>query len=210
MGVAERLIQVRKELKKTQGEMADILNIVQSSYFRYESGASLLNSDKLNELHDNLGINIHWLLTGQGNMFTNINGQEEYYSVPVLDVISKNSDQRKGTELIVHTIQIGIEFREFWGQNVCALRIYGDSMIPTIDRDGWVLVLKTNSITRPEGIYVFLQDNILRCKRVQKDMIGGIHLLSDNKLYNDEHYTIDTLFKDLKIIGEVVGIINRS
>lgn len=64
----ERLLLLRKGLKMTQTEFADILNIKQSSYASIESGRNSLTDRNAELLSNKLGINKNWLLTGLGDM----------------------------------------------------------------------------------------------------------------------------------------------
>lgn len=64
----ERLKTLRKILNLNQDKFSKKLRIAQTSYSSIEQGKRNLSSTILISL-DNLGINIHWLLTGNGEMF---------------------------------------------------------------------------------------------------------------------------------------------
>lgn len=56
------LSKLRKENKKTQQEMANVLNIRQTSYASYESGANEPNIEKLIKLADYFNVSIDYLV----------------------------------------------------------------------------------------------------------------------------------------------------
>lgn len=62
-GVAERLLQARKQAGTTQREMAEHLGISLNTYLRTESGRRALDVNELARLAE-LGVDIGWLLTG--------------------------------------------------------------------------------------------------------------------------------------------------
>ena len=214
--VGERIAEVRKNQRMSQRAMAVVFKISQGSYQKYESGDSLLNSEKLDILCREFKININWLLTGDGSMFydeedKNNLSTNKHYRVPVLGVVAEaGTGILNEYEMIAETTEIGLEFKSYWGKDLCVLRIVGDSMLPTIDNNGWVLVLRTSTIEKHEGIYIFLHNNILRCKRIQVDFEGAIRVISDNKLYDMEVYNTDTLYDSVSVIGEVVGILKKT
>jgi len=63
-----RLKQIREELRKTQKEMAALVGGHESTWQKYERGDSLPGSEVLQSLA-NLGFNINWILTGEGEMY---------------------------------------------------------------------------------------------------------------------------------------------
>jgi transcriptional regulator with XRE-family HTH domain len=63
------LKQLREMLGKTQKEMAEILNVSLRGYQMYEEGKSNLPPAKMVLLAQKFGVNLHWLLTGEGEPF---------------------------------------------------------------------------------------------------------------------------------------------
>jgi transcriptional regulator with XRE-family HTH domain len=65
--VARRLVQVRDALEWSQEGFADQMGVSRRAYQRYETGE---RSPKLRQLQGlaEVGVNVHWLLTGQGRM----------------------------------------------------------------------------------------------------------------------------------------------
>lgn len=67
MSIGERMKQVRQRLGLTQATMAEETGITLVSYKRYEGSKAMPSADAL-ESFSKLEINLHWLLTGDGEM----------------------------------------------------------------------------------------------------------------------------------------------
>ncbi len=211
MTYGERLRKARKLMNLSQQELGERLDIKTMIVSRLETNETNLKAPILTRL-DELGINIGWILTGKGDIFKNdkLELVRDSYSVPIVEVgASAGAGKNNETEVIIGTSEIGVEFKKYWGEDTVIIRVSGDSMAPTIDKNSWILVHKLTDL-KSEGIFVFLHDNELRCKRIQKKGTGEIILKSDNPLYEAESYPKDsTQLGDLILLGEVVGIMNK-
>ena len=58
----ERLIELRKSIKKTQIELADYLGVTQTSYRRYENGEAEPNIERLIKLADYYHVTLDYLV----------------------------------------------------------------------------------------------------------------------------------------------------
>lgn len=106
------------------------------------------------------------------------------------------------------------------GAKLSFLRAKGDSMEPTIVDGALLLVADSNGDLRlPDrppkprnwnapDIYVFLQGDDLRVKRLRKAKQGAIFVMSDNPAYEPEVLLKDDL-KRFKICGRVIWWDNR-
>ena len=72
--VAERFKQIRFNLQKSQMELANMLNVDQKRISRTEQGLQDLNGEFLTSMRKVLGLNINWLLFGEGEMFSETTG----------------------------------------------------------------------------------------------------------------------------------------
>lgn len=61
MQIAQRLIEQRRKYKKTQKDIADILNVNRATYGLYETGVNLPPIDKLVILADHFNVSIDYL-----------------------------------------------------------------------------------------------------------------------------------------------------
>ena len=59
---AERLTELRKQYKYTQRQMADILDISQPSYIRYENDTSEPTQENLVKIADTFDVSVDYLL----------------------------------------------------------------------------------------------------------------------------------------------------
>ncbi len=72
-----RLKQVRAALNMQQGAFAGKLGILQQQLSKYECGFNKPSIEFLIKLSKIFNVNIHWLLTGEGSMFTDKAGEFE-------------------------------------------------------------------------------------------------------------------------------------
>ena len=80
----------------------------------------------------------------------------------------------------------------------------GDSMLPTIKSGDMVMIDRSQTQARFDGLYVFVYDDELFIKRLQK-IPRGFSVISDNPTYR----TFDVLDEEierLRIVGKVVSI----
>ena len=215
----ERVRKIRKEMGLSQSKFGHQLDLATMIISRIESNETGLKAPILAKL-DEMGVNISWLLTGKGSVFkkdpskkspsTEDSNMSTSYSVPIVDVhASAGAGVINEHELMISTSEIGLEFKNHWGLDVVIIRIHGDSMEPTISKNSWILVKKVETL-KSEGIFIFIQDNELRCKRIQKKGSGEIIVKSDNPLYDTEIYPKgSTQLGELTLLGEVVGSIDR-
>lgn len=214
----ERVRKIRKGMSMSQSKFGQQLGLATMIVSRIESNETGLKAPILAKI-DEMGVNISWLLTGKGTMFKKdpakdppieVSNISTSYSVPIVDVqAAAGAGIINEHELMISTTEIGLEFKNYWGLDVVIIRIHGDSMEPTISKNSWILVKKVESL-KSEGIFIFIQDNELRCKRIQKKGSGEIIVKSDNPLYDTEIYPKgSTQLGELTLIGEVVGSIDR-
>lgn len=82
---------------------------------------------------------------------------------------------------------------------VSAIRVWGDSMEPTL-RDGDEILVETARPPLRAGIHVVRLDGALLVKRLDVGRPGQVTLLSDNALYSP----IDCAIDQIEVIGRVV------
>jgi transcriptional regulator with XRE-family HTH domain len=75
--IGERFRTFRESLRKTQKEVADELDIYQSTVTNIEKGKTFPKISYLTYLYERYGLNQNWLITGDGDMvFQKLTGQE--------------------------------------------------------------------------------------------------------------------------------------
>jgi len=191
------LRKIRKELRMTQIEFSELLGLTQGYLSELETGKSPVTQNIINALKDN---SIPYEITKDNLPLM----------IPIVDVrASAGPGVINSTELITDTIESSERFLNQFGEKTVIITISGDSMEPTISHNDWLLVHK-QEVLQSEGIFVFIQDNELRVKRIQKEISGRILVISDNPKYQTEIYDANSLSViDTKIIGKVVGIIQH-
>lgn len=84
--------------------------------------------------------------------------------------------------------------------NIKMIKVKGDSMLPTLKEDDWVLV-DTKQNYPSDGMFLLrLAGNFLTVKRIQCGFGDNLTILSDNPNYQPMNATID----DADIIGKVI------
>lgn len=84
MGFGKRLLKVRETLGMSQREMAKLMGVSERVYLDYEKDKKKPTYEKLLPL-SRKKVNLHWLLTGQGEMFAKQEPKEKTISTGLLD-----------------------------------------------------------------------------------------------------------------------------
>lgn len=87
--------------------------------------------------------------------------------------------------------------------NLSCLRNDGDSMAGLIEDDDTVMIDESRNTLEGEGVYVILMDDHLYAKRLQRQLDGGVAIISENKAYRDMVVPKSGL-GELYIIGRAV------
>ena len=91
-------------------------------------------------------------------------------------------------------------------ENALIVKVNGDSMSPTLNDNDLVVIGKNFSLSL-NGIYV-IKDNIngLRVKRLDKDKDGNLKVISDNKNYETQIYSVAEMQDNtITILGKVTA-----
>lgn len=91
-------------------------------------------------------------------------------------------------------------------ENALIVKVNGDSMSPTLNDNDLVVIDKNFSLSL-NGIYV-IKDNIngLRVKRLDKDKDGNLKVISDNKNYEIQIYSVAEMQDNtITILGKVTA-----
>ncbi|MEO1986641.1 MAG: helix-turn-helix transcriptional regulator [Martelella sp.] len=172
-------------------------------------------ADMIPKLANGLGVNILWLLTGDGPESP---AKPEISGLPaaLIDdfaLVQKLELEASAGNGAVAAYDPGAEYIAFQASWLRAhdvnpsaarvLNVHGDSMEPTI-RHGDVLLVDTSiDHIKDNAIYVLTWDNSVFVKRVHKRINGSLQLISDNTLYPPEDITKADA-DQLHIAGRVV------
>ncbi|ADE10430.1 XRE family transcriptional regulator [Sideroxydans lithotrophicus] len=210
--IASRLRAFRLRTGKAQDVFALEIEIAYGTYKRLEAGDKP-KSESLEKLRK-AGLNINWLLSGEGEMLLSDQDQHRPYDlgraptvltagepdgnyVAIDKYVNVNGSAGPGAEVHEEAIvKVRVDLRllrERIGNNFGKIKIAsvsGDSMEPTLSHGDQVLVDTSCSRFIDDAIYAIQQDGHLRFKRIQLKLDGSIVVKSDGSL-NTETYSAD-------------------
>jgi len=213
---------LRYRLRQIMGEgtilhFAQRAGIPDSSLRKYLDGAQP-TADRLVVLAEQTGVNLHWLLTGQGSQYVEIKPEPEtdldVVSIPLHDV---EASAGSGALLDAPVEELErIDFQRSWLQRqfhtspvgLVLIYVRGESMEPTL-RSGDI-ILVDRKVTEPrEGIFVVRLDGSLLVKRLQVYPGRRIEVCSDNPAYKSFELDVKDPPDDFAVIGRVLGSIRN-
>lgn len=210
----KRIREIRIALGMQQGDFADKIDILQQQLSKYERGENKPSAEFFKKLAEKENVNINWLLTGKGQMFTtnldkpttNKAIEIEYYENPILTDTIKNpaiSNILLDKELI-HNV---------WQKNENNLKIMqmtGDIMdggnTPIRNQD--ILLIDTSiKDVMLSGVYAYTtrNDNFIFVNSIKQKIDGSVNFYSWNPNYKEVIYNLSDLEKiNFKVIGRVI------
>lgn len=214
--LAERLATLMAEKGLSQAELARIIGVKQPSIFKILSGQTL-NPKNILEIATALGVNAHWLKTGEGSpdadvfAFTSEKDDDHTLRVDLLDAeLAAHSSGIINAEYpdVISSIFFTHEgVKRILGKTttdgVYMFKVPTDSMAPTITQNDIVFIDTNVKEYIGEGVYSFNLNGETYIKRLQRLPTGVIMALSDNPLYHPFEIT-EELFDTAKIIGKFI------
>ncbi|MFA5479713.1 MAG: XRE family transcriptional regulator [Candidatus Muiribacteriota bacterium] len=211
----ERFKELRKKLNISQKILAEKLGIPVTAVSKYETGKIKPSSDILGRLIDVYDININWLLTGRGNIFSSYfkeNDDFYYFSIKENNYILSKNDLPYDFSLLKQRVELCHSFalnqksmEEYNIKNrIMTFKILDDTMDPTLKPGDRVVLEITDSVTT-SGIYGIIIDNDLLIARIQKTG-NQIKIIYDNSLYKEELFNLEENNTFIRIIGKAILI----
>lgn len=206
---ARRFKKVREEQNYTQQSFAELLGIGTTTA-DIERGKTKISGKAVMELLNLFNINPLWLFGKSFTQYVNINGGDVSPKVITLDVEERETIalvNQKAAAGYPHNIQdvdwyeslpaFNIPLPQYRNATYRGFQVEGDSMLPNIRPNEWVLGKAVSSITEATDskIYiVVLKDSVL-VKKLQKvpSNPGKIRLIS----LNPEYIPIDVDIRDI-------------
>lgn len=195
--LANNLIQLRKQNKKTQKDIARLLNKSQQSYGKYENGITEPDAESLKILADYYSISVDELL-GNSNTIT-----EKGIKIPVLGSIPAG--------IPIEAIEEILDYEEIpkeWASQgeYFGLKVKGNSMEPRICSGDVVIVRKQEDAETGDVCVVMVNGFDATLKQIKKDA-SGITLVPFNKTYSPVYYTSKEIQElPVRIVGKVVEL----
>nr|WP_245511016.1 XRE family transcriptional regulator [Martelella mediterranea] len=218
--LARRLRDVRKALGDPErDELARAIGVSKNTLAAYERGETEPTATALNTYRKHCGVNVRWLVTGDGEMFEKKNelpkeasestiGKTEWLPLPFFEAEAAAGFGRIALdELPTGSVAFERVFLHDLGASPdkCFLmKARGDSMQPTIPDNSLLIVDQSQTEINHGCIYVFRVGETLLVKRARVRMDNVLELISDNTAaYPPE--TIDaTRSHELSVLGRVV------
>lgn len=207
MQASEQIKAIRKHKNLSQSELAIICDVSTSAIGNIESGRQKeISRNIMKELVSSIGVNPSWLLTGEGEMFTDtkevrhpiktIVESIEGLLIPYLD---QPVSAGFGQELLNEEDNDRyICIPDTGGKkDLKALTVKGDSMEPTL-KNGDIVVCDTGGWDG-DGVYVIKTHEFAFVKRVVLQP-EGYQVISDNKMYPPYQVLVS---EDTVIVGKV-------
>ncbi|OOF70578.1 repressor [Rodentibacter caecimuris] len=173
------------------------------------------------EIATALGVNVHWLKTGEGErelndkvitaLYTEEQDEQHHLRVDLLDVQLAanstgiiNSDYPEVLSRLYFTEE-GVQrlLGRSTTKGIYLFSVPTDSMVPTIMPDDLVFIDTKIKEYIGDGVYAFNLNGELYIKRLQRLPTGIFRALSDNPLYPPFDIT-DELFDTAVIIGKFI------
>ncbi len=200
MTIGERIKLLRKARGLTQKDVADKLGITVGAYSHYEKGTREMDVKKVKALSKVFGISGDELIdTGFQN--------------PVPDGVIHIKDLQWKKVPVLGSMAAGdpiedVEFPEVFcsapSQADFALRVKGDSMVPTYLDGDIVFIKQTPELPHNGSIVVISIDNEACVKHVSHEP-SGVIVTSDNPAYPAKLYL--SAEHDIRILGIPVGFL---
>lgn len=217
--IGRRVEAVLNEARLKKVDLARRLEITSPSVSNYINGKTAMSDESLLAVSDLAGINIHWLVTGEGSKRLD----EQCQCSPdakkdTLEITMYDAEGGCGKEVINSCVKESglISFSRDFARNqfghihnglVCILAS-GESMTPTVN-PGDMLVIDTTDTTlqRDGSVYVIQIGDSTVVKRLHRLPGDTIRIASDNPAAWTMDVKAEELeYKNLKIIGRVVFI----
>ena len=195
-----RIKEIRKSQRITAKQLADHVNVAESTMSLYENGKREPDYKTLVKIAEFLHVTTDYLLGQEDNKKT---PQKKGVKIPVLGNVAAGVPIEAITD--IEDYEEITEEMAAQGEYV-ALKIHGDSMMPRM-LDGDVVIVKIQqTIENGETAIVLVNGGDATCKRIQKTP-DGISLISINPAYTPIFYSNEQIEQlPVRIFGKVVEL----
>ena len=202
-------------------ELSVITGLTTAAISQYKTGKILtLNAMAAQKIADALGVNVEWLVTGEGNMIKpNIISLDSadsdklpagFVQIPEYKICFGAGDAEEPTYEEIQDCVPAYFRSTFFSdrginpKNCRRFKVIGDSMIPLINDGDYITVDCTpKNYIENNQIYALVFDHSLRIKRLIKSF-KNLTIRSDNTIYSDEVLTLEEAAQMIHIIGKVI------
>lgn len=199
------LRELRKKAGLSQLELADKLNTTQGMVGLLERGERKLSPDWLKRISQILSCSPLDILPDLNTLTPTVQPNQNSVSIEMIDAAACCGD---GIEALSENV-VGFwqmpksEFQTITFANpdvIKMLRVFGDSMEPTLKDGDWVLVDTSRNYIDSDGIFLIRLSTGLAVKRIQGTLGSDVVICSDNPKYRP----ITAAAREVFIIGKVI------
>lgn len=156
-------------------------------------------------------VDIGWLVSGEGSKSPSVTleaQQEDLYDyVPLYDahISQGHGTWNEGARILTMLAFTKYSLRKkgLVTEHLAAVRVAGDSNEPVLSDGDTVMVDLRRNQFHGEGFYVIRLDDLLYAKRLQRQLDGGVMVISANAAYQPLTVPRDSL-ESLYVVGQIV------
>lgn len=211
--VMERVSQVVEKklgMKPTQKIIAQYLNISPTNFANMKKRNSI-PFEEINYFSAKHKISANWILFNQ-RCETLISQEEEFYYLKAFDKINAScgGGAIEDEAIVTRTIKVDkvvLEKLGFGkGSHLEAIKVVGDSMLPTLKDGDLALVNRTYNTYNSQDAFLVNTLDGLFIKRLHMPSSSKINLISDNDIFSNSIFSVD----EVTIMGKVIGILEKN
>lgn len=196
--VGQRIFEARKRRKISRKEVADFLQVHETTIKRYEDGnTKKLPTDRLEKIAKYLNTSIEYLMGWEEEQ------KPQGVKIPVLGTVAAGIPI-SAVEDILDYEEIPQSWQnqgEFFG-----LKIKGDSMKPDINDGDTVIVKQQSTANNGDVVIALVNGDNATCKKFEK-LDNGIMLISNNSEYSPMYFSNEEVTtKPVVIVGRVIEL----
>lgn len=196
--VGQRIFEARKRRKISRKEIADFLQVHETTIKRYEDGnTKKLPTDRLEKIAKYLNTSIEYLMGWEEEQ------KPQGVKIPVLGTVAAGMPISAVEDILDYE-----EIPQSWQNQgeFFALKIKGDSMEPRMESGDVVIVKQQSDANSGDTVIVLVNGDDATCKRLEKTE-NGIMLVSTNPKYPPMFYSLEDIqTKPVVILGKVVEL----
>lgn len=202
-----RLKELRKEKGVSQAQVAEELNVTQSTVSGWETGVIKKSAEDAVRLADFFDVSVDYLL-GRTDTDTNNITEDAVIEFPVLDTICGGFDEPIQEVDTGKKILLPIKaLRGKPASDYFVLQAKGNAMYPKILDGDKILVLRTKSVDNSSVAVILLKGDNAILKNVYFSQSGNyVDLVPTNPNYETRRIMHND-FDDVRIVGRVVKLI---
>ncbi len=219
--LGERIARVSKRIGGKR-KLASTAGVKENQIYRYIAGKNIPGVDVLVNISKAAGVNIEWLSTGEGPVFSKSiekivetsdvaqsNGQIPFYDVRQdTDFKAFMQGRHSGKYHALSALWIN-RLPLISMEKLAFITATGDAMEPSV-MDGSLLLVDRSQRTALDGcIFVLGLDRAVIIRRIQLNVNGSLLLISDNRCYEKQIVSKTDAMK-IMIMGKIISAENTT